>query len=167
VQSIDSATQITATVNSVATGNTLLLEFNYLPNETISPSTGFGLQVSVKADTPGSTMVITYLTIPTATTAAAQDNLYPLDTNTLTLTGLKNPTEVRLFNAGTTTEIGGQETVTSGTFAASVDAGSYPNVDISILSLGYQNTRLLNVDMSGGDLSIPIQQIVDRQYENV
>lgn len=88
VQSVDSATQITSTVNSVATGSTLLLEFNHLPNETISPSTGFDIDVSVKADTPGTTMVITYLTIPTSTTATAQDNLYPLDTVPVVITVL-------------------------------------------------------------------------------
>jgi hypothetical protein len=166
VQSVDSGIQITATVNSVATGSNRLLEFNYLPNETISPSTGFDFKVSITADTPGKTMVVTYLTIPTTTTAAAQDNLYPLDTNTLTITGLQNPSEVRVFDAGTTTEIGGQETVTSGTFTTQIDAGTYPDVDIAILALGFQNTRLLAVDVTA-DISIPVQQILDRQYENV
>lgn len=167
VVSIDSSTQITVSANSVATGSTaLVLEFNYLPNETISASTGFNIQISAKAVTPGSTMVITYLTIPTTTTATAQDNLYPLATNTLTLTGLKNPTEVRVFDAGTTTEIGGQETVTSGTFTTQIDAGTYPDVDIAVISLGYQNTRLLGIDMSGGNVSIPVQQVLDRQYQN-
>lgn len=166
VVSVDSSTQITVDVNSVATGSNLLLSFNHLPYETISASTGFKVKVSVSSDSPGSTMAITYLTIPTITTAASQDNLYPLDTNTLTLTGLKNPTEVRVFDAGTTTAIAGQESVTSGTFSTQIDAGTYPDVDISIISLGYQNTRLLGVDMSGGNVSIPIQQVIDRQYAN-
>lgn len=166
VSSVDSATQITVDVNSVATGSNILLSFNHLPYETISASTGFKLKVSTSSDSPGSTMAITYLTIPTITTAASQDNLYPLDTNTLTLTGLKNPTEIRVFDAGTTTEIAGQESVTSGTFSAEIDAGTYPDVDISIISLGYQNTRLLDVDISAGDVSIPIQQVIDRQYNN-
>jgi hypothetical protein len=86
VQSIDSSTQITATVNSVATGTNLLLEFNHLPVETISASTGFNLKLSFTPDTPGKSLVITYLTIPTTTTATAQDNLYPLDTVPITVT---------------------------------------------------------------------------------
>lgn len=165
VLSVDSATQITATVNSVATGTNLLLQFNNLPNEVIDPAIGFTLKVSFTTETPGSTVVVTYLTIPTITTAAAQDNLYPLDTTTLTLTGLKNPTEVRVYAAGSTTEIGGQETITSGTFTTQIDAGTYPSVDISIISLGYQNTRLLGISVAT-DTSIPVQQIVDRQYAN-
>lgn len=83
----------------------------------------------------------------------------------LTLTGLKNPTEVRVYNAGTTTEIAGQENVTTGTFTTGIDAASYPSVDISIISLGYQNTRLLGISMTT-DQSIPIQQVIDRQYLN-
>jgi len=88
-----------------------------------------------------------------------------VNSKTLQLTGLRNPTEVRVFNAGTTTEIAGQENVTTGTFSTSIDAATYPNVDISILSLGYLNIRLLNVSVAV-DISIPIQQTVDRQYEN-
>ena len=81
----------------------------------------------------------------------------------LTLTGLQNPSEVRLYEPGTTTEIsGGVENVTTGTFTASLEQDS---VDIRILSLEYQNIALKGVDTSV-DSSIPIQQQVDRQYEN-
>jgi hypothetical protein len=81
----------------------------------------------------------------------------------ITLTGLKNPTEVRVFNTGTTTEIAGQENITIGDFSFSV--GASVALDISILSLGFQNLRILNFS-SAVDTSIPIQQQVDRQYEN-
>jgi hypothetical protein len=85
--------------------------------------------------------------------------------SSLTLTGLKNPTEVRVLQAGTTTVIAGQEDVISGTFTTSIDSATYPNVDIAIVSLGYQNTRLLTVSMAS-NVSIPVQQVVDRQYVN-
>jgi hypothetical protein len=85
---------------------------------------------------------------------------------TLTLTGLQNPSEVRVFDAGTTTEIAGEESVTTGTFSTNIDGATYPSVDISILSLGYQNIRLLGIDTSV-DATIPIQQTIDRQYSNV
>ena len=165
VATVDSATQITATVNSVATGTNLLLTFNQLPNEAVSPSDGFRLKVRVTTETPGSTMVVTYLTIPTTTSAAAQDNLYPLDTNTLELTGLMDPTEVRVFAANTATPVAGQESVSSGTFTAQIDAGAYPEVDIAVMALGYQNTRLLGISMATSR-SIPVQQVIDRQYRN-
>jgi hypothetical protein len=88
-----------------------------------------------------------------------------VNSTTLTLTGLKNPTEVRVYDAGTTTAVAGQEDVTTGTFSTGIDAATYPDVDIAIVSLGYQNLRLLNVDVTS-DTTIPIQQVIDRQYFN-
>lgn len=91
----------------------------------------------------------------------------PLFEPTLTISGLQNPSEIRVFDAGTTTQLAGQENVTSGTFSWTYDP-DVGDVDISILSLGYQNLRLLNVSLpSTADLTIPVQQQVDRQYENV
>lgn len=81
----------------------------------------------------------------------------------ITLTGLKNPTEVRVFSAGTTTAVAGQEDVTSGQFAFSVGAGV--SVDIAVLALGYQNLRILGYS-STVDASIPVSQQLDRQYNN-
>lgn len=138
-----------------------------LSGETISPSTGFKMRYRITTATANTGNLISFVRIDTASTLTNQsNNLYPLDTITLEITGLKNPTEIRVFNAGTTTEVAGQESVTSGTFSAAIDAGSYPAVDISILSLGYQNIRLLNIDVSTGDVSIPVQQQIDRQYAN-
>lgn len=85
---------------------------------------------------------------------------------TLYLTGLKNPTEVRIFEAGTTTEVAGQENVTSGTFSWVFDPAETPSVDISVLALNYQNIRLTSFALSSADVTIPIQQQVDRQYAN-
>jgi hypothetical protein len=133
----------------------------------IDPAVGIKLKIRATCATANAGNLLTNIRLDTVTTSAAQStNQYPLDTNTLTLTGLKNPTEVRVFEAGTTTQIAGQEDVTSGTFTTQIDAGTYPSVDISILALGYQNTRLLAINMSGGNVSIPVQQILDRQYAN-
>jgi hypothetical protein len=85
---------------------------------------------------------------------------------TLTLTGLQNPSEVRVFNAGTTTAVAGQENVTGGTFAWQFDPGVVSAVDIAVLSLGYQNMRLMNLALALADLTVPIQQQIDRQYSN-
>jgi len=83
----------------------------------------------------------------------------------ITLTGLKNPSEVRVFNAGTTTERSGtgNESVTSGSHTFSVPSGTA--VDISILSLDYQIARILNYSTTA-DASIPVSQVIDRQYAN-
>ncbi len=84
--------------------------------------------------------------------------------NTLvTLTGLQSGTEVRYYQAGTTTpELAGVES-SGTTFAASVQVSS---IDIVIHALGYLNIKLTSIDTSSGDVSLPVQQALDRQYEN-
>ena len=83
----------------------------------------------------------------------------------ITLTGLKNPTEVRVFDAGTTTERAGTgaENVTTGSHEFSVPVST--SIDINILSLGYQNMRILAYS-TAVDASIPVSQVLDRQYNN-
>lgn len=80
------------------------------------------------------------------------------------ITGLANPTEVRIYSAGTTSEIIGEENVTSGEFTGVIPFG-IASVDISILSLEYQNIRLENINTTF-DRSIPVSQRIDRQYLN-
>jgi hypothetical protein len=97
---------------------------------------------------------------------AVNISVEPKATPTLSLTGLRNPTEIRVYDAGTTTEIAGQEDVTLGTFSWVYDPDAYPSVDISILSLGYQNLRLRGIALGFTDVTIPVQQQLDRQYAN-
>lgn len=82
--------------------------------------------------------------------------------STLTLTGLVNNTEVRVYEAGTTTEVAGQENVTTGSFATSISVGA---VDIQIFAVSYIAIRLTNV-VTTSDVSIPVVQQIDRQYAN-
>ncbi len=131
----------------------------------ISATTGFKLKIRATCNSADATNALTGIYATFTTDSSSQQTQYPLDTSTITLTGLKNPTEVRVYNKDTTTEIVGSENVTTGTFSTSIDAASYPAVDISIVSLGYLNIRLLNIDVTSSR-AIPIQQQIDRQYEN-
>ena len=80
---------------------------------------------------------------------------------TITLTGLKPNTEVRVYQAGTATEEGGVENSgTSESFGLTVTS-----VDVVIHALGYLNQRIEGVDTSS-NVTLPISQVVDRQYEN-
>lgn len=79
----------------------------------------------------------------------------------ITVSGLQPNTEVRIFVAGTTTEIAGIEN-TTGSFVTSVQTSA---VDISVLNLAYQNLRVKNVDTSS-DAFVPVVQRIDRQYSN-
>ncbi len=81
--------------------------------------------------------------------------------STLTVSGLQSNTEVRVFEAGTTTEVAGIET-TSGDWVTSLQTNS---VDISVINLNFQNIRLKAVNTSS-DAFVPVVQRVDRQYLN-
>lgn len=81
--------------------------------------------------------------------------------STLTLTGLKASTEVRIYDAGTTTEVAGVENSgTSESFSISV-----ASVDVVLHNVGYLYQRIEALDTSA-NLTLPIQQQVDRNYDN-
>ena len=81
---------------------------------------------------------------------------------TLTVAPLQTGSEVRVYDAGTTTELAGIES-SAASFAASLQANS---VDVVVHALGFEHIRVRNVDLTGGDITVPVAQVVDRQYEN-
>ena len=81
----------------------------------------------------------------------------------ITLTGLIANTEVRVYSAGTTTEIDGVENSgTSFTFTANVAA----SVDIVIHHVNYEHLRIESYTIPATNTSLPIQQRFDRNYYN-
>lgn len=92
---------------------------------------------------------------------AATDSAGTTTVSALTLTGLQTNSEVRVFNAGTTTELAGVEN-SGTTFTANISASS---VDIVVHSLGYEYQKIEGADTSS-NLTLPIQQRVDRNYRN-
>jgi len=88
---------------------------------------------------------------------------------TVTLTGLKDDTEVRVFTTATQTELAGIENATTGTtdnrsFSFSLGAGT--GVDIRIINVAYEYVKLTNYIIPTTDTSVPVQQRVDRSYVN-
>jgi hypothetical protein len=84
---------------------------------------------------------------------------------TLTLTGLKVNSEVRIYQHNTTTEIDGVED--SGTsFAFSYDYQDNYFVDIVVHNLGYLYWRLDNYQLAATSAPLPVSQQIDRQYTN-
>lgn len=141
-----------------------LLSFSYLPNEVVSPRLGFKQKIQIVTSASNAT-AITSLFAYTLNTTGSRQYQYPLDLVPLEITNLRNPSEVRVFEYNTTNEITGQEQVTSGSYSTTIDVAAYPVVDISILSLGYQNLRLLSQSLGDG-LTLQAAQVVDRQYNN-
>ncbi len=119
----------------------------------------------------GCTGELTYKATAGATVTVAQ-------TTTVTLTGLKDSTEIRVYSqAATPVELAGIEDVTAGTaddrtFSFSLTAAI--TVDIRILQgdsaaadgLHYENTAILDYVIPASTTSIPVQQSVDRNFGN-
>ena len=82
-------------------------------------------------------------------------------TTSLTFTGLQSNTEVRVYAAGTTTEVAGVEN--SGT-SVSFDI-SESSVDVVLHALGYLNQRIDGLATTT-NVTLPISQVLDRQYNN-
>lgn len=88
---------------------------------------------------------------------------------TVTFTGMKDGTEVRIYSAGTSTELAGIETVVDGTpnnrtFAASIAAST--SVDYWIFAVGYESIKVKAFSWPSTAQSLPQQQRIDRNYEN-
>jgi hypothetical protein len=142
-----------------------ILSFTYLPNEiNINPVLGFKKKIQIAVSASNAT-AITSLFAYTLNTTGSRAYQYPLDLVPLTITNLRNPSEVRIFEYNTTNEIGGSENIFSGSYTTTIDVSRYPVVDIAILSLGYQNLRYLSQSL-GSALTLQAAQIIDRQYQN-
>lgn len=96
-----------AKVSSITNGTTVVVDianigvvsgvltFNKIPSETI-PATGAKLKIRINTTTTNAT-AITSLYIPTNSSSTTRAYQYPLDTNTLTLTGLIAGTQVDAY----------------------------------------------------------------------
>lgn len=82
---------------------------------------------------------------------------------TVTLTGLIAGSEIRVYETGTLTVVDGIES--SGTTFPFSDAAA-SGVDIRIFALGYLPIMLENFTVPATNANLPVQQAVDRVYEN-
>lgn len=85
---------------------------------------------------------------------------------TLTLTDIVDGSEVRIYLHGTTTELGGVESVTGNQYVFTYNYTPTTYVDIVVHNLYYQYYRLENYLLGSIDATLSIQQSVDRQYSN-
>lgn len=89
---------------------------------------------------------------------------------TVTLTGLRDTTEVRVMAAGSNTnELAGTDDATTGTtddrsFAFSLSTGT--SVDIYIVNKTYENIEIYSYSIPASATSLPQQQRFDRVYLN-
>lgn len=104
--------------------------------------------------------------VPSIRTAGATVNV--VSARTITYTGMRDNTEVRVYTTGTTTELAGIESATDGStnnrsFAYSLAVGTV--VDVRINNVTYENISIIAYTVAA-DAAIPIAQRFDRNYAN-
>ena len=74
--------------------------------EVLDPAVGFKMRLRVTTTTAATTNALTYVRVDTSSTLVAQtDNLYPLDTSTITITGLRTGSRVQIYDVTNATEL--------------------------------------------------------------
>ena len=109
---------------------------------------------------------------------------FPPLTVAFELTGLKDGTEVRIYNASDTSDIAGVESVSGGTgtgttagvtITGSTDNNTFSyaytystdiNIIVVIVNLQFQNQYIEGLSLIDTNQSVPISQVIDRQYNN-
>jgi hypothetical protein len=121
-----------------------------------------GTTGSVTVNVSGGSGTVSYKTAGTTITI--------VNAVTVTLTGLRDSTEVRVMQAGSNTvELAGIDNAVTGTtdnrsFAFSLSAGT--SVDIYIVNVIYENIEIYSYVIPGAASSLPQQQRFDRSYLN-
>lgn len=152
---------ITSDVANTATV-TGVMRFNQMPSEVITPSVGFKLKVRVTCMVT-ETVAMTSLIIFTTTTLAAQQAIsYPLDTNTITFTGLPTGCDMVVLSAGTNTILNQQDAVA--TTSISYTYSGAHTVDVGFIKPGYKVKYIRSLALGTADSSIPVVLDTDLNY---
>jgi hypothetical protein len=138
---------------------TLMTALNGLTG--ISAVNGFKLRLEVTTSTTNAT-AITSVYLLTSSTTTTQAYQYPLDVVTLTLTGLLNGSDIVILEAGTETELVNVDANTGTTYNFVYETPQ--NIDIGVFLAGYVPFYIRNYSLTSSDGTIPIAQIVDRNY---
>lgn len=163
---IPRVTQVNGNTITVDGANTAtvsgIIRFCHLPDETIDPAVGFKMKVRITT-LATATAAITFLTMFTRTTASSQALVaYPLDTNTITFTGLPTGTDMVVLEAGTT-NILYQIDAYAGTSISYVYSGA-DTVDVGFLKPGYVPYYIRNLAITTADSTLPVTLTPDRNY---
>jgi hypothetical protein len=121
---------------------------------------GFKLKIKCTASATSASNSLTVLYCITNSSTTAQDVLYPLDTITLTLTGLQSGSDVVVLAAGTETIRASVDSVSSFTYTYETPEA----VDIAVYKAGYVPFFIRNYTLQSSDASLPVAQVIDRGY---
>lgn len=127
----------------------------------IDASRGIKLKLKITTSTTNTT-AITSVYLTTVSTTTAQDYQYPLDTITLTLTGLIEGSDIAILVSGTSISNSNVDSNPSTSYGYIYESPS--NVDICVYKAGYIPFTIRNYQLSSTNTSLPIAQVADRNY---
>jgi hypothetical protein len=134
-----------------------------LATETIYPNIGYKLKIRVTCNTSNNANLISYIRCSTSSTLQAQlDNLYPLDQNSVSFTGLPTGYDAVVLTAGTTTVLEQVDNVNSTTYTYNYSGAQ--TVDVGFIKPGYVPFYIRNLSLTTTDSSIPVSLTADRNY---
>jgi hypothetical protein len=136
---------------------------NWFAVGTINPAIGLKIKVRATCATANAGNLLTNISLSTVTTSIAQGgNQYPLDSNTVTFTGLLSGTDVFVLSAGTTTILDQLDSI-PGTSSSFTYSGAQ-TVDVGFIKTGYVPLYLRGVALTTVNSAIPVAQTPDRNY---
>lgn len=129
----------------------------------ITPSIGVRLKVRATCATAAAGNLLTNIAIPTTTTASDQNQQYPLDTATVTFTGLPTGTDIVILTAGTDTILTQVDANPGTSYAWAYE--DTPTVDVGFIKAGYVPNYIRGLALGAADSSIPVAFQTDRNYQ--
>ena len=141
---------------------------NVFTNYYTGASGNFGTEAIYNNSAGAVTLNIVNATIPSYRDGPGATTVLSASTQ-VTLVHIKDDSEVRIYEASTTTEIDGIETVADGTtddryFSFPASPGEF--VDIVVFNTGYNYYRINSYEIPTSATELPIDQKQDRVYEN-
>lgn len=165
VSSITNSTTIVADIANTGTVSGVL-RFSHLPSSTVADSSvGFPLKIKILTSTTNST-AISSLYFFTNSSSTNRSAVYDLDLAPINLTNLISGSDIVILNAGTSTDLVNIDANSGTTYNTTLDAGTYSSLDICIYKQGYIPYTLRNIPLTSVGISLPINQVPDRNFSN-
>ena len=144
-------------------GYWLLLNTANLITHTFDSTTGFRLRLRATCAIAAVNNAITNMRVAMTTTSVDQSTkLYPLNTVTLTLTGLPLGCDIVVLSAGTSTIIEQKDSLASTSYGFTYETPQ--TVDIGIIKPGYVPFYYRNLALGSTNATLPVTLVADRNY---
>ncbi len=149
-----------STLTSGSTATTLATALNALTG--ISAVNGFKLRIKITTGTTNATAITSFYMLTTSTTTT-QAYQYPLETYTVTFTGLPTGSDVVVLTAGTSTVLDIKDALASTSYGYTYSGAQ--TVDVGFINPGYVPFYIRNLSLTTADSTIPVSLTVDRNYQ--